>query len=171
MKRFVLAIALFVAYFIPMHAQHFAFIDMEYILKHIPAYQQAGQQMESQSKQWQAEIDGKAAEAKKLYEAYQAASATLNATQRTEKENAIVTKEKEVSELRKHYFGPDGEMAKLQKELTSPIQDAIYNAVKKIAVQKNYDAVVDRASAQSIIFASPSIDISNEVLSELGYSN
>ncbi len=45
------------------------------------------------------------------------------------------------------------------------------NAIKEIATQKSYDAVIDRASAQSMIFASPRIDISNEVLARLGYSN
>lgn len=52
-----------------------------------------------------------------------------------------------------------------------PIQDEIYNAVKELAEQKSYSVVVDRASAASIIFASPRIDISNEVLAKLGYSN
>ena len=51
------------------------------------------------------------------------------------------------------------------------IQDEIYNAVKEISEQKGYSVVVDRASATSIIFASPRIDISNEVLAKLGYSN
>jgi outer membrane protein len=60
---------------------------------------------------------------------------------------------------------------KKRQELISPIQDAIYNAVKEIATQRGYDAVIDRASAQSMIFASPRIDISNEVLAKLGYSN
>lgn len=60
---------------------------------------------------------------------------------------------------------------KKRQELIGPIQDAIYNAIKEIATQKSYDAVIDRASAQSMIFASPRIDISNEVLARLGYSN
>ena len=51
-----------------------------------------------------------------------------------------------------------------------PIQDDIYNAVKKISEEKGYQMVIDRASDASIIFASPRIDISNEVLTKLGYS-
>ena len=82
-----------------------------------------------------------------------------------------MAKEKEAAELRQKYFGPQGEMMKKQRELVAPIQDNIYNAVKDIAMEQNYDAVIDRASAQSMIFASPRIDISNEVLSRLGYSN
>ena len=106
-----------------------------------------------------------------MYEAYQKKAATLSATQKTAQEEAIIAKEKETAELRKKYFGPEGEIMKKRQELISPIQDAIYNAIKNIATQKGYDAVIDRASAQSMIFASPRIDISNEVLAKLGYSN
>ena len=95
----------------------------------------------------------------------------MSAAQKSQKEEAIIAKEKEAAELRKKYFGPEGEMAKKQQALINPIQDKIYEAVKQIAQQNGYDAVVDRSSAQSIIFASPRIDISNEVLSKLGYSN
>ncbi len=171
MKRLIFSAALLVISLCATQAQKFALIDMEFILKHIPAYEQANQQMESLSQQWQSEIEAKSNEAKALYEAYQKDAATLTDAQRTAKEEAVVAKEKEAAELRQKYFGPQGEMMKKQRELVAPIQDNIYNAVKDIAMEQNYDAVIDRASAQSMIFASPRIDISNEVLSRLGYSN
>ena len=171
MKRLIFSAALLVISLCAAQAQKFALIDMEFILKHIPAYEQANQQMESLSQQWQSEIEAKSNEAKALYEAYQKDAATLTDAQRTAKEEAVMAKEKEAAELRQKYFGPQGEMMKKQRELVAPIQDNIYNAVKDIAMEQNYDAVIDRASAQSMIFASPRIDISNEVLSRLGYSN
>lgn len=171
MKKAILTIIIALTGMITAQAQRFALIDMEYILKHIPAYEQANRQMESLSQQYQKEIEAKGQEAKSLYEAYQQSASTLSDSQRTEKENAIVAKEKEAADLRARYFGPEGEMAKKQKELITPIQDAIYNAVKTVATQQGYDVVFDRASDQSMIFASPRIDISNEILSKLGYSN
>ena len=171
MKKVILTIIIALTGMITAQAQRFALIDMEYILKHIPAYEQANRQMESLSQQYQKEIEAKGQEAKSLYEAYQQSASTLSDSQRTEKENAIVAKEKEAADLRARYFGPEGEMAKKQKELITPIQDAIDNAVKTVATQQGYDVVFDRASDQSMIFASPRIDISNEILSKLGYSN
>ena len=171
MKKVILTIIIALTGMITAQAQRFALIDMEYILKHLPAYEQANRQMESLSQQYQKEIEAKGQEAKSLYEAYQQSASTLSDSQRTEKENAIVAKEKEAADLRARYFGPEGEMAKKQKELITPIQDAIYNAVKTVATQQGYDVVFDRASDQSMIFASPRIDISNEILSKLGYSN
>ena len=151
-------------------AQRFALIDMEYIMENIPAYQKANEELNLLSQQYQKAIEAKGKEAETLYMAYQKNAGNLNASQRTQKEEAIVAKEKEVAELRKKYFGPEGEMAQRQEALIAPIQDKVYEAVKQISQQKSYDIVIDRASATSVIFASPRIDISNEVLSILGYS-
>lgn len=170
-KRLILSALLVLTCMITATAQKFALVDMEYISRQIPAFKQANQQMEALSKEWQSEIDVKSDEAKKLYEEYQNTADKLTSAQRTAKEEAIVAKEKEAAELRQQYFGPQGEMMKKQKELLGPLQDNIYNAIKAIATENGYDAVIDRASAQSMIFASPRIDISNEVLARLGYSN
>lgn len=85
MKRLILSVMLLVAAVGMASAQKFALIDMEYILKQIPSYQQANQQMESLSKQWQSQIEAKANEAKKLYEDYQKSANTLSATQKPAK--------------------------------------------------------------------------------------
>lgn len=156
---------------ISVSAQKFALIDMEYIMSQIPAYQRATEQLDQSSKVWQAEIERVSDEAKQLYEKYQRDANSLSDAQRTQREEAIINKEKEAAELRRNYFGPEGELIKKQDALLQPIEDEIYEAVKAIALKEGYAAVVDRASASSLIFASPDIDISNEVLIKLGYSN
>lgn len=171
MNRWILTLVFSLAMATTAHAQSFALVDMEYIMENIPAAQKANEQMENLAKKWQKEVEAKGNEAKALYEKYQKMANNLTQQQRTQKENDIIAKEKEAAELRNKYFGNEGEMMKKQQELMGPIQDAIYNAIKAIAAQRGYDAVIDRASAQSMIFASPRIDISNEVLSKLGYSN
>lgn len=153
-----------------MQAQKFALVDMEYILRHIPAYERANEQLNQVSKKWQAEVDVLQTEAQTLYKNYQNEAVFLSEEQKTKKEEAIIAKEKEASELKKKYFGPDGELYKKRESLMTPIQDEIYNAVKDIAEQKGYSLILDRASDAGIIFASPKIDISNEVLTKLGYN-
>ena len=88
---------------------------------------------------------------------------------KTKRENEIGAKENEINMLRNKYFGQQGELMKRREAIMKPIQDDIYNAVKEIAAANSYQVVVDRASASSIIFASPSIDISDQVLARLGY--
>jgi len=81
-----------------------------------------------------------------------------------------VAKEKEVSDLRYKYFGSEGELFKKRQSLMKPIQEEVYEAIKAVSQEKGYQVIFDRASSQSIVFASPRIDISNDVLAKLGYA-
>jgi outer membrane protein len=170
MKKIILLTLLMVLGTVGVNAQKFALIDMEYILKNIPAYEMANEQLNSISKKWQTEVEAVQQDAQNLYKKYQADLVFLSADMKTKKEAEIVAKEQEAQELKRKYFGSEGELYKKRESLIRPIQDEIYNAVKEISEIKGYMAIVDRASALSIIYASPKIDISNEVLAKLGYS-
>ncbi len=170
MKRMLTLAALLLCLSTAMQAQKFALVDMEYILSNIPAYERANEQLNQTSKAWQTEVEALNNEAQTLYKNYQNESVFLSEAQKKEREQAIVAKEKEAAELKKKSFGPEGELFKKRQSLLEPIQDEIYNAVKGIAQQRGFQLILDRASDNGIIFASPSIDISNEVLAKLGYS-
>lgn len=152
-------------------AQKFALIDMEYILKNIPAYEVANQQLDQLSQRWQKEVEAKATEAQNMYKSFQNDMVFMTDEQKSQKEAQIVAKEKEATELRYKYFGPEGELFKKRQSLIAPIQDEIYNAVKKVSEERGYMCIFDRASSANIIFASPRIDVSNEVLAKLGIGN
>lgn len=170
MKRLVILLVLIVGMVGVSKAQKFALIDTEYILKNISSYEAAQEQLEVVSKKWQAEVEKAQQEVKKMYQSYQSDLAFLSADQKTKRENAIVEKEKALQELNRKYFGPEGELFKQREALIKPIQDDIYNAVKEISESKGYQLILDRATAESVIFASPRIDISDEVLQKMGYS-
>lgn len=150
-------------------AQKFALVDMEYILKNVPSYEMANEQLNQLSQRWQKEVEAKSTEADGLYKQYLADKVFLTAEQAKKREEEIVAKEKEVTELRYKYFGPEGELYKKRQTLMKPIQDDVYNAVKKLSEERGYQAIFDRASSANIIFASPRIDVSNEVLNKMGY--
>ena len=171
MKKIIALAALLLGMTAGASAQKFALIDMEYIMSNIPAYERANEQLNQVSKKWQAEVEALDNSARTLYKNYQNEVVFLSEAQKKEREQAIVDKEKEDAELKKKYFGPEGELYKKRTALIEPIQDEIYNAVKGIAQSKGFQLILDRASDNGIIFASPAIDISNEVLSKLGYSN
>ena len=171
MKKNLLMTALLCFVCLVTNAQKFALIDMEYILKNIPAYERANEQLNQISKKWQGEVEAVALEAQTLYKNYQSEAVFLSEEQKIKKEEEIVAKENEAQELKRKYFGPEGELYKKRESLMAPIQDEIYNAIKEISDAKGFSVVVDRASATSVIYASPKIDISNEVLIKLGYAN
>lgn len=169
MRKFIIA-AVLALVATTASAQKFALIDMEYILKNIPAYERADEQLNQVAKKWQAEVDAISNEAATMYKNYQNEVVFLSQEQKQARQQAINDKEKEASELKRKYFGPDGELYKKRTSLMTPIQEEIYNAVKDICDLRGYSLVLDRASDAGIIFASPKIDISNEVLSKLGYT-
>ncbi len=170
MKRVLLLIGVAVMCALGARAQKFALVDMEYILKNVPAYEMANEQLNQLSQRWQKEVEAKAKEAETLYKNYQSDMVFLTDDQKKKKEEEIVAKEKEATELRMKYFGPEGELYKKRESLLKPIQDDVYNAVKKVSEERGYQAIFDRASSANIIYASPRIDVSNEVLAKLGYS-
>ena len=170
MKKILISLVALVAISFSASAQKFAMVDMEYILKNIPAYEMANEQLNQQSLRWEKEVEELSKEAETLYRNFQADMVFLTDDQKKAKEQEIVAKEKEASDLKYKYFGPQGELFKKRESLIKPIQDDVYNAVKKVSEEKGYQAIFDRASSQSIIFASPRIDVSNLVLEKLGYA-
>ncbi|WP_288317575.1 OmpH family outer membrane protein [Xylanibacter caecicola] len=171
MKKKIMTMFVMALMAVTANAQKFALVDMEYILKNIPAYERANEQLSQVAKKWQAEVEAINTVAQTLYKNYQNEVVFLSQEQKKQRQEAIMEKEKEASELKKKYFGPEGELFKKRTSLMTPIQEEIYNAVKDIADMRGYSLVIDRASDTGIVFGSPKIDISNEVLRKLGYSN
>lgn len=170
MRRIILSLVFVLAVVTGASAQKFALVDMEYILKNIPAYERADEQLNQIARKWQAEVDAINTEASTMYKNYQNEVVFLSQEQKQARQQEINEKEKQAAELKRKYFGPEGELFKKRTSLMTPIQEEIYNAVKEISDLRGYSLVLDRASDTGIIFASPKIDISDEVLSKLGYS-
>lgn len=171
MKKILLTLVLVVAACFGASAQKFALVDMEYILKQVPSYEMANEQLRQLSLRWQKEVEAVSRDADALYKKYLSDKVFLTEEQVKKREEEIVAKEKEASELRYKYFGPEGELYKKRQTLMKPIQDDVYNAVKKLSEERGYQCIFDRASSANIVYASPRIDVSNEVLAKLGYSN
>lgn len=170
MKRILFILCCTLSFSMAAEAQKIALIDMEYILKNIPAYEMANEQLAQASKKWEAEVQEILEQVQVMYKEYQSEQVFLSAEMKKKKEDAIVAKEREAQELKRTYFGAEGELYKKRESLMKPIQDEIYNAVKALSEDKGYQLILDRASGVNIIFASPKIDISNEVLIKMGYS-
>lgn len=170
MKKLIITAVLTTVFALAGNAQKYALVDMEYILKNIPQYEMANEQLNQVSLRWQKEVETKSKEAETLYKNYQSDMVFLTDEQKKKKEEEVVAKEKEAAELQSKYFGPQGELYKKRQSLMEPIQNDIYEAVKKVSEEKGYQVIFDRASSAGIIFASPRIDISNDILSKLGYS-
>lgn len=169
MKKIISLLSIVVLFTTVSFAQKIGFVDSEYILKNIPAYQAAQDRLDKMSVDWQKEIETLYAEIDKLYKDFQAEKVLLTEEMKTKRENQIIEKEKEVKNLQKQYFGKEGDLYKKRQELIKPIQDDVYNAIKTIATEGSYAVFFDTSSAPNIMFSDPKFDRSDEVLAKLGF--
>ena len=168
MKRIVLLMAIAMMGLCA-KAQKFVFVDSDYILKNMPSYEVANEQLNELSKRYENEIKAKMKEVETLYEAYRTESVFLTNDMKVKKENEIIEKENAVKSLQQAYFGQGGEFFKQRETLVKPIQDQVYTAISSLAKEKNYSAVFDKATIMGVMYNEPGLDISDQVLSRLGY--
>jgi len=151
-------------------AQKFAYVDTEYILKHLPEYKSALSQLNVLSEQWQGQVDNNFVEIDKMYKAYQADQVLLTEDMRKRRENDIIEKEKEAKDFQRRIFGPDGELFQSRTKLLNPIQDKVTKVIADVAKAKYLDFIFDKSSeATMMIYASSNYDVSNDVIKQLGY--
>lgn len=153
------------------YSQKFAIVDSEYILQNIPEYQDAQNQLDEYAENQQAEIEKRFSQIDALYRKYQADAVLLPEDMKRKREDEIISKEREVKKFQEDIFGQEGLLFKKREDLVTPIQERVYNAIEKIAALKNLAVVFDKSAGANLLFSDPKLDISDEVLTELGYGN
>jgi outer membrane protein len=174
MKKYFVIFVAIAAFFLNsanVSAQRYAFVDMEYIMSNVPAYEAAQEQLDQTSGQWEQEIQSVYAEVEKRYKNYQKESVFLSGEMKTQRENEIIELENRAKQLQRQYFGPEGELMKRQEALLQPIQEKVNEAIRSIADRDNLDAVFDMAGNMGVVYVKPRQNISDEILKELGFGN
>ncbi len=149
-------------------AQRFAYVDSDYILKHMPEYISAQKQIEALSVQWQKEVDVKFQEIDRLYKAYQADQVLMTADMKKRREAEIADKEKTAKDFQRQKFGPDGELAQKSNSIIKPVQDKMAKAIQAVAENESLDMIFDKNSEVIMLYASPRYDKSAAVITKLG---
>ena len=150
------------------NAQRYAIIDSKYILDKVPEYKEAQKKLDNFSELWQKELDQRQAAMDKMYKDYDAEQVMLTEVLKKKREDELYNKERELRDLQKRRFGFEGDLFKKRQELIKPIQDRVYNAVQKLAVEKLYDFILDKSEGITVIFADPKLDKSDDVLRNMG---
>jgi outer membrane protein len=149
-------------------AQRYAVIDSKYILEKLPEYKESQTKLDQFSNQWQQEVEKKQADLDKMYKDYDAEQVMLSSELKKKREDELYNREKEVRDLQKRRFGFEGDLFKKRQELIKPIQDKVYVAIQKLAIERSYDFILDKSEGITVIFADPKLDRSDEVLKFLG---
>ena len=168
MKKIISIVAILILLTYGATAQRYAVIDSKYILEKLTEYKDAQTKLNQFSEQWQQEIESKQTALDRMYKDYDAEQVMLTDELKKKRENEIFNKEKEVRDLQKKRFGYEGDLFKKRQELIKPIQDKVYIAIQKLAVDKSYDFILDKSEGITVIFADPKLDKSDDVLKYLG---
>jgi outer membrane protein len=171
MKKVIITLAVLFTSVLSSYAQKYCIVDSKYILENLSEYKDAQKRLDDISAQWQKEIDLKFAEVDRLYKAYQAEQVMLSEEMKQRRQSDIVEKEKQAKELQKKRFGMEGDLFKKRQELVKPVQDKVYNAIQKLAVNKNFDLILDKSAGITVFYSDPKLDKSADVLKELGVLN
>lgn len=150
------------------HAQRYAIIDTKYILDKMPEYKTAQKNLDDIAATWQREIDGIQTDLDRMYKDFDAEQVMLSEDLKKKRQDQLFVKEKGLRDLQKKRFGFEGDLFTRRGELIKPIQDKVYNAVQKLAVQRGYDFILDKSEGITVIFADPKLEKSDDVLRELG---
>lgn len=167
MKQFLFA-ALFSLAAFAGNAQRYAIIDTRYILEKVPDYKEAQKKLDNFSEIWAKDLEQRQAAMDRLYKDYDAEQVMLTDVLKKKREDELYNKERELRDLQKKRFGFEGDLFKKRQELIKPIQDRVYNAVQKLAVEKLYDFILDKSEGITVIFADPKLDKSDDVLRNMG---
>ena len=168
MKKLLMLAILLVSAGFAVQAQRYAIVDTKYILEKIPDYKDAQKKLDQFSVQWQKEIDDKQSILDKMYRDFEAEQVMLSEELKRKREDELFLREKEIRDLQRKRFGFEGDLFKKRQELVKPIQDKVFNAIQKIAVNRSYDFILDKSEGITVIFADPKLDRSEDVLRELG---
>ncbi len=148
--------------------QRYAIIDTKYILDKMPEYKTAQKSLDDMAAVWQKDIDAMQQDLDKMYKDFEAEQVMLSDELKKKREDQLFSKEKTVRDLQRKHFGFEGDLFKKRQELIKPVQDKVYNAVQKLAVQRGYDFILDKSEGITVIFADPKLEKSDDILKELG---
>lgn len=171
MKKFLFIALSFLFCALSGNTQRYAIIDTKYILDKMPEYKDADKKLATTSAAWQKEIDDKQTELNTMYRNFDAEQYMLSDELKKKREDQLFNMEKEIRDLQKKRFGYEGDLFKERQKFIKPVQDKVYNAIQKVAVNRGYDFVLDKSEGITVIFADPKLDKSDEVLKELGLKN
>ena len=170
MKKSLIIAIIIIATSLTANAQRFAYVNTDYILKNIPEYKAAQEQIDKITTEWRAEVDKKQKEIDDLYRNFQNEQYLLTEEQKKTKVTEIEGKEKAIKEYQKLKFGYEGELFQKRQELVKPIQDKVYEAIEKFAKERGYDFIFDKSSSTTLLYANAENDKNDDIIKKLGYT-
>ena len=167
MRRIIVALVSMMLSVVGVSAQNYMVVDSEKVFKSLSTYNNALEQIEQLSTQYQAKVDAKFQEVERLYNSYMQQRAALSEATRQQREQQILQKEQEATEYQESIFGTDGELMKKRMELIQPIQQRVFSTIERYASQYGYDLVIDISANPTVLYYSSKVDYTQQIINAL----
>lgn len=167
MRRIIVALVAMMLSVVGVSAQNYMVVDSEKVFKSLSTYNNALEQIEQLSAQYQAKVDAKFQEVERLYNSYMQQRAALSEATRQQREQQILQKEQEATEYQESIFGTDGELMKKRMELIQPIQQRVFSTIERYATQYGYDLVIDISANPTVLYYSSKVDYTQQIINAL----
>lgn len=167
MRRIIVALVAMMLSVVGVSAQNYMVVDSEKVFKSLSTYNNALEQIEQLSAQYQAKVDAKFQEVERLYNSYMQQRAALSEATRQQREQQILQKEQEATEYQESIFGTDGELMKKRMELIQPIQQKVFSTIERYASQYGYDLVIDISANPTVLYYSSKVDYTQQIINAL----
>jgi outer membrane protein len=167
MKKYFLLLTLILS-FATVNAQKYGFINSDFILSKMPEYKEAKDRLDKMADRWTKEIEERNKVLSQKKELFNKEEVLLPTEEKEKRQEEILKIENELIELQRTRFGVTGEYFQKRQELIKPIQDKVYDAMQKVASKRNYSFIFDKANQSNLVYADKKLDLSEEIMKELG---
>lgn len=150
------------------NAQTIAVVDINVLLENLEDYKNAQKELDKISEQYRQKVIIEQDKVKAMYNEYEAESVLMTEEMKKSKEDQIVAKEKEIREMQRGYFGPEGELFQKRRELVQPIENKVFAAITEYTQERGIDLVFDKNSSQGLIFVAEKYNKTEDIKKKLG---
>jgi outer membrane protein len=159
-----LLMMLFLGGMTTLSAQRIAIVDITKVLQEMPDYQSAQAELDKIASEWRQQIALEYDQIKAMYNKYQAEQVLLTEDGRKKREDEIMEREKQVRDLQKEKFGPEGALFRKRQDLVQPIQERVYAAIQTYADDRGFDFIFDKGESSGLIFSNPDYDKTDDIV-------
>lgn len=167
--RKILAIAVMTLVFTPVlvaDSVNIGYLDTDRLMMESEETMEAQRVLRTERQEWEAEIEALDREIDRLYSEYEDKRMILTESGRREAEQEIERLMQQRQARVQEIFGEGGLYMQKQAELLEPILDRLSGVIETIAIENNLDVVLD-VSAGGILYAKPTLDITDQVIEKM----
>ncbi|UCE67314.1 MAG: OmpH family outer membrane protein [Candidatus Zixiibacteriota bacterium] len=146
------------------------YVDSQRIFSELPEFKEAEAKFNKEVEDWEEQAADMKAEIDSLIVEKDKNSLVWSATKKTEVENRLTAKQDTLQQFLDITFGPGGKAERRMNELSQPLKERVIAIIRRIAIENDYDMVLD-AALVSIAFAKESLDLTDDVISEVSKEN